>query len=76
MQAVNVTELRNHLHKYLSTAHQGTEIWVTLHGQVIAKIVPPEDTQAEALKQLTVLRKKCKVNDVISPIDESWDAEK
>lgn len=76
MQEINVTELRNHLPKYLARAHKGSEILITSHGHVIARILPPVDTKEQARSQLMKLRKKCKVMDVISPIDEKWDAEK
>ena len=72
MHQVNITELRNHLHEYLNSAKQGTEVLVTWHGEVIARILPPIDTQKEALKQLKKLRSQCKIADVISPIDEKW----
>jgi len=52
------------------------EILVTSHGQVIARILPPIDTQSQAREQLKILRKKCKVSDVVSPIGEDWDVEK
>jgi len=76
MHSINVTELRTHLQKYLASVHKGNEILVTLHGQVIAKIVPPTDVKEEAIKQLNILRKNCDVTDVISPIDVDWNAEK
>ena len=57
MREVNVTKLRNHLPKYLSTARNGGEILVTSHGQVIARIMPPVNTQNDALRQLKILRK-------------------
>lgn len=73
---VNVTELRSHLPKYLSSAQKGIEIIITSHGQAIARILPPIDIKSAALTQIKELRKSCKVFDVISPIDESWDVEK
>lgn len=76
MHAVNVTELRNHLPKYLSDASKGNEILVTSHGHVIARILPPVDAKSEALASLKQLSKQCKISDVISPIDEEWDAQK
>lgn len=76
MHAVNVTELRNHLPRYLSEVQRGDEILITLHGHVIARIVPPTDTKHEARQQLLKLRKKCTVGDVVSPLDEKWEAEK
>lgn len=76
MSYVNVTELRNHLPQYLSSVEKGNEILVTHHGKVIARIVPPTNKKKDAQKKLIELRKKCKIGDVISPIDEEWDAEK
>jgi prevent-host-death family protein len=76
MQEVNVTELRSHLPKYLEKAHKGSELLITSHGHVIARILPPINTQEQAKNQLKKLRKKCNVLDVVSPIDEKWDAEK
>lgn len=73
MREINVTELRNHLHKYLATAQKGTEVLVTLHGRVIARIVPPLDPKKEALKYLKALRNRSKITDVLSPIDEDWE---
>jgi len=75
MHSINVTELRGHLQKYLSSVRRGTEIEVTLHGHVIARILPPLDTKKEATKQLESLRKVCKVGDVVSPLNEKWDVD-
>lgn len=75
MRAINVTELRGHLQKYLNSVQKGAEIEITLHGQVIARILPPVDTKKEAVKQLESLRKICKLNDVVSPLNEQWDVD-
>lgn len=75
MQEVNVTELRNHLPKHLSSVQHGNEILVTSHGKVIARLLPPLDTRLEAKKALTVLRKQCKIGDVVSPLNEDWDVD-
>lgn len=76
MRQVNVAELRSHLSKYLSSAQKGTEILITYHGQVIARIVPPVNARQEAQSKLKEARKHCKIGDVISPIDDEWDANK
>jgi prevent-host-death family protein len=73
MKQVNITELRTHLPAYLAKAQKGAEIWVTSHGEVIARVLPPLDTKATALAELKKLRKHCKIGDVLSPIDEDWD---
>lgn len=75
-RAVNVTQFRSHLPEYLSKVQSGCEILVTSHGKVIARILPPIDAQANAKKQLKLLRTKCKMGDVISPTDEEWDVDK
>jgi prevent-host-death family protein len=75
MRQVNVTELRSHLHKYLDCVQKGSEVLVTWHGEVIARILPPIDKKKEAANKLKKLRTRSKINDVISPIDESWEAE-
>lgn len=74
MREVNVTELRNHLHRYLERVQKGTEILVTWHGEVIARVLPPVNKKKEALSQLKELRSRSKMTDVISPIDEDWEA--
>ncbi len=76
MRSINITELRNHLPKYLSDASKGSEILITSHGHVIARILPPADSKGEALHALKQLRKRCKIGDVMSPVNEDWDAEK
>lgn len=76
MREVNVTELRSHLHKYLESAQRGTEVLVTWHGEVIARILPPVDKKKEALTQLKELRSVSKMIDVVSPLDEDWEENK
>lgn len=76
MHAVNITELRNHLPEYLSRVHDGTEISITSHGRVIARIVPPIDIKNHALQQLKKLRKRCKIGNVTARIDENWEVDK
>jgi prevent-host-death family protein len=75
MREVNVTELRSHLHKYLENVQKGAEVLVTWHGEVIARIVPPIDKKKEALSQLKELRSHSKMIDIVSPIDEGWEAD-
>ena len=76
MRQVNITELRNHLHDYLATVQKGTELVITWHGETIARILPPIDTKKEAINQLKKLRSLCKIVDVVSPLDEDWEANK
>lgn len=75
MREVNVTKLRSHLQKYLTSVHKSGEILITSHGQVIARLLPPVDARGDAIRKLKELRKSSKIGDVTSPVDESWGAE-
>lgn len=76
MKKINITELRQHLPSYLSSVQKGEEICITSHGRIIARVVPPEDHRKVASRKLEDLRKqRCFIGDVISSIDENWDAE-
>lgn len=52
-------------------SHQ-EEIIITKHGKPVAKLVPFEETSASALGFLkgTVFN----IDDIVSPIDEAWEA--
>jgi prevent-host-death family protein len=76
MSEVNVTELRQNLPEYLAEVRKGKEVKVTVHGKVIARIVPEVDVKDAARRRLAALRAKCTVGDVISPAGERWDAER
>ena len=75
MEPINVTELRQHLPSYLGKVQQGEEIQVTLHGKIIARIVPVRDEAEAARLRLLAMRKQCSLGDIISPSGEEWDAE-
>jgi len=74
MNAVNVTELRQHLPDYLKQVQQGEEIAITLHGKAIARIVSDhnESKREAALKRLEALRGAVIVGDILAPLDEEW----
>lgn len=74
MNAINVTELRQHLPAYLKQVQQGHEIAITLHGKTIARIVPgggPSVREA-AEQRLAALRGTMIIGDVLAPLDEAW----
>lgn len=75
MEQINVTELRQHLPSYLGKVQQGEEIQVSLHGRIIARIVPIRDEAAAARQRLLAMQKQCSLGDIISPSGEEWDAE-
>ena len=76
MPKVKVTELRRNLPDYLARVERGEEIEVTVHGRVIARIIPQADRSAEARKFLKSLRKTVVIGDIMSPSGDIWDAER
>ncbi|MFA7240931.1 MAG: type II toxin-antitoxin system prevent-host-death family antitoxin [Sulfuricellaceae bacterium] len=66
------TELRQNLAAYLAKVQGGQEVKVTLHGKVVARLMPEEDESARAKAELAEIRKTAWVGDVISPIDAIW----
>ena len=48
MSKVNITELRQNLPAYLEQVRKGAEFQVTVHGRVVARLVPELDEQAAA----------------------------
>lgn len=74
METVNVSDLRTRLPEYLSRAEAGEEIEVTRRGEVIARLVPARDRRRTAKERLAALRTSASVGDVVSPVDEDWEA--
>ena len=73
-QQVAVSELRAHLTDFLQKVIAGEEVFVTSRGRVIAKIVPVETTREAARQSLQQLRETAVLYDVLSPLDDEWDA--
>jgi prevent-host-death family protein len=76
MPDVNITELRQNLPAYVDQARRGKEIRITVRGKVVARIVPDKDEQEAARLRLNTLRSSSRVDDVLSPSDESWEVER
>lgn len=74
MKEVNVTELRKNLPAYLGMVRAGEELLLTSRGQKIARLTPVTDERAGAKEKLAVLRGKCRIGDVVSPLEEKWEA--
>lgn len=74
MQHINVTEFRSHLPAYLKTVQNGEEVKITSRGKVIARLVPEKSERDKAKAFLKEARKTAKIGDIISPIDEEWEA--
>ncbi|MFH1159296.1 MAG: type II toxin-antitoxin system prevent-host-death family antitoxin [Pseudomonadota bacterium] len=74
MIEVSVTTFRNHIPDYLGRVRKGENIALTSRGKVIARLLPPGDERLKARQQLAELRTTCRIGDVVSPLDEEWEA--
>ncbi|HZP89340.1 MAG TPA: type II toxin-antitoxin system prevent-host-death family antitoxin [Burkholderiales bacterium] len=76
MKDVNISELRQNLPAFIEQVRKGKELRITVRGKVVAKIVPEHEDREAARAFLASLRGKCKIGDIISPLDVEWDAER
>jgi len=76
MQNVNISDLRANLLSYLKKAHDGEELIITSHGEVLATILPPMDKREKAKHTLNALSKTAIIGDVISSSSSDWKAMK
>lgn len=74
METVNISEFRANLLNYLKKAKDGQQIIITSHGETLATIVPPLDQNHQAKAKLRQLAKTAVVKDIVSPVDDKWDA--
>ena len=74
MKNVSISEFRANLLKYLQLVQQGEPINVTSKGNLMATLTPPVSQQVAARIKLDKLAKSAVIHDVITPVDDSWDA--
>ena len=76
MKNVSISEFRANLLKYLMRVKHGEQINVTSKGDLLATLSPPASQQNAARTKLRELANTAVLHDVLSPIEESWDAMK
>lgn len=76
MKKINVSTLRENLAEYIKKAQNGEEISITSHGHELARLIPVEEKPEKSKSKLKALGKTAVFNDILSPIDEVWDAVK
>ena len=74
MTTIAVSELRANLMKVLEEIKHGAQIQITSRGKVIAQLVPADAVQEHAKAALQKLSSGAFIGDVISPIEETWNA--
>ena len=61
---------------FLKKFEAGESITMTSQGHKIARLVPCEDRMEKARKALRQLRKNAVIGDIVSPLEEEWEAMK
>ena len=74
MVAIGISEFRANMSAILQRVQNGEIISLRVHDTEVAKLVPPDYTQIAARQQLEALRHTAVVGDLLSPLDEPWDA--
>lgn len=72
---VKVSDFRENLQAWLARVNNGESLALSRHGKIIARIIPEPDRESEARARLNDIASQCQVGDVVSSLDESWDAE-
>ena len=76
MKTVSISEFRANLLKYLQMVQCGEPLNVTSKGAPLATLMPPVEQSRSARIRLRKLARTAVVRDVLSPLDENWDAMK
>lgn len=76
MEKVAVSEFRANLLGFLKKVERGEAITLTSRGREVARIIPPENKRKVSREALQALRKTACVGDVVSPLEEQWEAMK
>ncbi len=73
---VSISEFRANLLKYLKIVQNGGQLNVISKGTPLATLTPPISQHNTSIAKLKKLAKTAIINDVLSPIEDSWDAMK
>jgi len=76
MEKVGVSTLRENLSIFLKKVQKGQVVTITSRGHEMARLVPVEDKRGKSREFLRKLGKNATIGDILSPIDEEWEAMK
>jgi len=76
MEKIGVSTLRENLSIYLKKVQKGQVVTITSRGHEMARLVPVEDKRVKSRELLRKLGKNATIGDILSPIDEEWEAMK
>ena len=76
MEKIGISTFRENLSIFLKKVQKGQVITITSRGHEMARLVPVEDKREKSRKLLRKLGKNAYIGDILSPIDEEWEAMK
>jgi len=76
MEKIGVSTLRENLSIFLKKVQKGQVVTITSRGHEMARLVPVEDKKEKSREFLLKLGKNSTIGDILSPIDEEWEAMK
>ena len=74
MLNIGLSEFRANMNTILQRVQKGEIVTLTLRGTEVARLVPPDFAQQMARRELEDLRSSAVVGDVVSPIEDNWNA--
>lgn len=75
MSAIGISEFRANMSTILQRVRDGEIITLLMRDKEVAKLVPPDYARMAARQTLNELRHTAVLGDIVSPIDETWDAD-
>lgn len=74
MESIALNQIQENVDEFLKKIRNGKFLLITFEGREIGKFVPTGGVMETARKKLEQIRKTAVVEDVLSPIDEEWEA--
>jgi len=74
METIAASKLRENLMKILKQIEKGSSILITSRGRPVAQLSPPPKDAEQALESLSHLSSTAVIRDIVSPMDEPWNA--
>ena len=74
MESIGISMLRENMLMYIKKVQQGETITITSRGTEIAMLIPVKNKVEASQNALRELRKTAYVGDVVSPIENGWEA--
>ena len=76
MEKVGISTFRENLSIFLKKVQKGQVIIITSRGHEMARLVPVEDRRRKSREILRKLGKNAFIGDILSPVNEKWEAMK